>query len=146
MMQKLMEKLLTSHLRPLVLLLLHPSVSPSCWQKYINRDTLALKFLPQQLLSQTLYWIIEQRIYMTNGVNRLAFGLHPYPNTLCLLRKSKYKSVPSPCTNQYLASDTFRCPSPNTSHIALKTDILQLLTVGKIWFCRPHCHWPVHRF
>lgn len=87
-----MEISLTPHLRPL--LLLHPSISLSCWQKYINRDTLALKFFPQQLLSQTLYWIIEPRIYMTNGVNRLAFGLHPYPNTLCLLRKSKYKSVP----------------------------------------------------
>ena len=77
------------HLSPPPILLLHPSISLSYWQKYINRDTLALKFLPQQLLSQTLYWIIEQRIYMTNGVNRLAFGLRPYPNTLCLLQEIK---------------------------------------------------------
>lgn len=71
--EKAMERSLTSYLQPPDLLLLHPWVPPSYWQKYINWDMLALKSLPQQLLSQTLYWVIEQRIYMTNGVNRLGW-------------------------------------------------------------------------
>ena len=62
-----------NYLHPHGLPLLHRWLPPSCWQKYINQDTLALKFLPQQPLSQTLYWVIERRIYMTNGVNRLGF-------------------------------------------------------------------------
>lgn len=76
----------------------HPpssSAPPSRWQKYINQDTLASNFLPQQLLSpNTLLSYRTENIYDKWSQQTRALVYIPI-QTLCVCsRKSKYKSVP----------------------------------------------------